>query len=582
MTTMPTVAAVLGEATKHHQAGRFEDAERLYRDVLRTVPNHPDALHQLGALAIQFQKHDVAIEHITRAISWNPEQADYRYHLALAYHEQGNLATAIMHYREAVRLDETKAAAWNNLGNVFRSEGRVDDAVLCYRRVVELKPNDSASAVSLGRALKDQARVPEAIEQFAAAVRHDPACPQAHSHHIFARQYVPGVTAERLHQAHKKWDAACGISKTTQPRSKPGQKLRVGFVSPDLGYHPVGLFLAPLVERIDSQRMTTVCYSSREKFDAQSDRIRQAVDQWHDVLKLSDEELTDKIRDDRIDILFDLAGHTDNNRLPVFARRAAPVQITWAGYVGTTGLAEMDCLLADGYHVPSDAGEFYSERVLRMPHGYIVYEPPSYAPSCGPPPASTAGHFTFGCFNNPSKLNEHTLSLWADIMRQLPESRLMLKYKGFDQNAIQSWLAEFFRGCDIAPNRIVCLGNTTHVRHLEAYRQVDIALDPIPYSSGLTACECLLMGVPLVTTPGSTFAGRHAFSHLSNAGFTESIASDETGYVKRAVELARDLPRLTEIRETLRDRLLQSPLCDMDRYANDWCDVITRVAKESQ
>jgi predicted O-linked N-acetylglucosamine transferase (SPINDLY family) len=304
---------------------------------------------------------------------------------------------------------------------------------------------------------------------------------------------------------------------------------------------------------------------------------------WRDATGLSDQDLADQMRADRIDILFDLAGHTTRNRLLAFARKPAPVQVTWAGYVDTTGLTAMDYILADRFQIPAEAEVHYREKVLRMPDGYVCYEPPDEAPAVSPLPALSRGHVTYGSFNNPAKINRSVVQVWAEILRRAPQSRLILKFMGLNDPAVTRRLSAEFIAERVDAGRLDIRGPSPHAELLEQYQDIDIALDPFPYAGGLTTCEALWMGVPVITCPGETFASRHGLSHLSNVGLTETIARDVDDYVAIALRLADDLPRLAELRSQLRSQTAASPLCDGPRFAanlatllrgvwRDWCD----------
>jgi protein O-GlcNAc transferase len=298
------------------------------------------------------------------------------------------------------------------------------------------------------------------------------------------------------------------------------------------------------------------------------------------VAGLTDDTLASLIREDGVDVLFELAGHTEQNRLPLLARRPAPVQVSWAGYVGTTGLAAIDFVLTDSFHSPDGLEEDYAETLLRFPCGYISYEPPPYAPDPGPLPMAETGSPTFGCLNNPAKLGPATVRLWSRILREIPGSRLVLKYKGMDDIAVRHRLLGLFSANGVEPGRVEMLGQTPHADHLATFQRIDIALDPSPYSGGLSTCEALWMGVPVVTLPGRAFAGRHSLSHLSNAGITDTIARDEDDFVRIALGLAARPDALAAIRHTQRERVRQSALCDLDGYANDFISALRAITDQ--
>ena len=301
---------------------------------------------------------------------------------------------------------------------------------------------------------------------------------------------------------------------------------------------------------------------------------------WRDTAGLNDDQLADTIRGDAIDILVDLTGHMGPNRLLCFARKPSPIQITWLGYEGTTGLSAMDYILADRHEIPPEAEPFYVERVLRMPDGFACYRPPMDAPPVGPPPAVAAGHVTFGSFNNQAKITDRVVAVWAEILRRMPAARLLLKYRGLNDESVAGPLAAEFATHGVDPARIECIGQSPPGRYLEDYHRIDVALDPFPYNGCATTCEALWMGVPVVTCPGETFASRHGLSHLSNVGLTELIAADLDDYVAKAVALAEDPPRLAALRAGLRERMAASPLCDGPRFARNLEAVLRKVWAE--
>jgi len=358
--------------------------------------------------------------------------------------------------------------------------------------------------------------------------------------------------------------------------AQPGRPLRLGFVSSDFGLHPTGFLVLPALEHLNKSRAFVVCYYDRFPADDRTLRFKAAADLWRVSAAWSDERLAAQIREDQIDVLFDLMGHT-GSRLLVFARKPAPVQITWAGYVGTTGLAAMDYLLADRFHVRPDEEGYYSEKVLRMPHDYICYGGPDDGPPVGSLPAQRSGRVRFGCFNNAGKLSPNILAAWAEILNRVPQSQLLLKTHGLTQPDLRDQLHVHFAQHHIPPQRVVLEGGSLHADLLAAYSHVDIGLDTQPYSGGLTTCEALWMGVPVITFPCQTFAGRHSVSHLTNAGYPQFIASDLRGYIDLAVTWASRLDELAALRAGMREQVRRSPLCDAERFANDFLETLGQV-----
>jgi predicted O-linked N-acetylglucosamine transferase (SPINDLY family) len=394
-------------------------------------------------------------------------------------------------------------------------------------------------------------------------------------------QYEDDASAESLLNAHKEWNAAhAGQVAAEIPsivaQEPHGQLPRVGFVSASFWTHPISFLAMHALEGLKAAGCTVACYSDTPQHDDATLLFKQAATIWRETRRLSAAELATQIRDDRIDILVDLMGHT-GDRLPVFARKAAPVQMTWLGYVGTTGVAAIDFLLADRYHVAEGEESNYVETVLRMPNGYACYSPPADAPIPSRLPALATGQVTFGSFNNPAKYSAGTLDSWAEMLSRVSGSRLLLKYKGLQDAALQSRLRQEFSRRGVDPERILLEGKSPHSELLAKYSRVDLALDTQPYSGGLTTCEALWMGVPVITYAGKTFAGRHSTSHLMNAGYGQFVAKDRESFVSLAVEWANRLDELAIIRSQMRDQVRKSPLCDGPRFARDFLNLLTSV-----
>jgi predicted O-linked N-acetylglucosamine transferase (SPINDLY family) len=335
--------------------------------------------------------------------------------------------------------------------------------------------------------------------------------------------------------------------------------------------------MAQVFPNLARGQVEAVCYSDRVVKDDLSRRLEAAVVQWREVRGLSDEQLAEQIKADGIDILIDLAGHTANNRLLVFGRKPAPIQITWAGYVGTTGLSAIDYIIVDRQLVPTGSEQDYCERILRLPAGHVCYEAPEFAPPVGPLPAVAEGRVTFGCFNNPAKIDRTAIGVWSRILRRVPQARLVLKYKGMNDRANAERLRAGFAAEQIEATRVELWGHSGHAEALAAYHQIDLALDPFTFSGALTTCDALWMGVPVVTCPGERFASRQSYSLLHTVGLTATLARDREDYVEKAVGLAADLPRLAQLRAGLRAQMAASPLCDGRTFTHHFSQLLQQV-----
>jgi len=549
----------------------FQAACDAYRQALELKPDYAEAWNNLGAALRAQGDLEESLACSRRAVELRPGLAQLHSNLGDALRDLGRPREAVACYEQALQLDPQLAEVHVNLGMALQDQGKLTQAATCYRRAIELAPDDAQAYNNLGVVLKEQGELDAAADCYLRALQLKPDFAAAESNHLLLEQFRPGVTPAGLAAAHAEWDErhAAPLKPAWRPPANdrdPERPLRLGFVSPDFGQHPVGWFLVRVIEELRSQPAETICYSDRALDDPLTARFQRAAGIWRRVHGWSHERLAEQIRADRIDILFDLAGHAGSTRLLVFARKPAPIQVTWMGYVGTTGLSAMDYLLADRWEVPDDCQTHYREQVLRLPDGYVCYEPPACAAEVSRLPALAAGHVTFGSFNNPAKLNASILEVWSRLLRRVPEARLALKYSGMDDPAVRRrCLAKLTEG-GVDPSRVDLFGWSPHEELLAEYGRIDIALDTAPYSGGLTTCEALWMGVPVITCPGETFAGRHALSHLSNVGLRETIAVDFDRYVDLAVELAGDLDRLAAIRAGLRQRVAQSPLCDAGRF----------------
>jgi predicted O-linked N-acetylglucosamine transferase (SPINDLY family) len=367
-------------------------------------------------------KPDDAVACYRRALELKPDYADAHYNLGNAFQDQGKLEEAVACYRRALERKPDYAGAHLNMGNAFQAQGELEEAVACYRRALERKPDHAEAHNNLGNTFQVQGRLEEAVTCYCRALELQPDYAEAHSNLLYALQYRADATLSGLAQAHAEYErqragplrAARGPHENARD---PHRRLRLGFVSPDFGRHPVAFFLIRALENLDPGQGEVVCYNDRVVKDDLTARFRAAATTWRDVNGLSDKELAEAIVADRVDILFDLAGHTAGNRLLAFARKPAPIQVTWIGYEGTTGLGAIDYILADRYTIPPGQEAGYREQVLRMPDSYICYDPPTPSPEPGPLPAAQTGYVRFGSFNRPAKITPQVVGVWAKVLQ---------------------------------------------------------------------------------------------------------------------------------------------------------------------
>jgi len=562
-----TIDQVLQRAIADHKAGRFAEAENVYRQVLAQQPNHAHALLLLGLIASQAGQLDESIELIQRAIRVKPDYAEAHNNLGNALRDKGLGDEAIAAYRRALRLNPDHPDVHNNLGNALRDKGVLDEAIAACRQAIFLKPDFAEAHNNLGNALKDEARLDEAIACYRQACAIRPESSISHSGLVYALQFHPGYDAAEILRQHQMWDQrhaqalGCADRSWGNDRS-PHRRLKIGYVSPDFRDHVVGRNLIPLLREHDHQAMEIFCYADVLREDAFTAKFRSYCDHWLAINRLSDEQLAHRIRLDGIDILVDLALHMKGNRLLTFARQPAPVQVTFAGYPGTTGLGAMGYRLTDPHLDPIGQGDqSYSEQSIRLADTFWCYEPEDNDPPVNPLPAASAGHITFGCLNNFCKVNDGVLELWSQVMRQVTGSRLLLRAGegSHRQRTIETLGA--------GPQRVQFMNGFPHQQYLRQYHHIDVGLDTFPYNGHTTSLDSYWMGVPVVTLLGPTVVGRAGLSQLTNLGMAELVAQTPEQYVQIAVELAKNLDRLRDIRAGLRQRMAASPLMNAGKFA---------------
>ena len=611
---------LLDAALALHRDGRLSDAEALYRRALAERPDDAEALHLLGMLCHQTGRNDEALVLLPRSVALAPAAAHFHSNLGGVLARLGMPSDAEPYLRRAVRLrpdspdahnnlgvvldalgrrDEADEAlrtslrlrpdhaeTHNNLGNVLQKRGPLAGAVAAYRTAVALRAGDYPDAqANLASALCELGKVEEAVACFRSVVGARPQDPQAHSNLLFALHYRHGDDGDRMHREHLLWAERHSAPLRSERRPHDNdrsrhRRLRIGYVSPDFRAHPVTRFFEPVLRHRDTASFEVYCYSDTAEPDAVTQRLSGMADVWRNVRGLSDASLADHIRQDRIDILVDLAGHMAANRLPVFARKPAPVQVSYLGYPDTTGVDAVDYRITDSVHdPPGETEQFHAERLVRLEPCCWCYGPDPSAPDVGESPALRTGIVTFAVLNKPAKVTLPMVRAWAEILRGVPRARLLIL------GGAGAPLSEYnlLREGGLPADRVELVGRLPREQYLALYGRVDVALDTFPYNGHTTTCDALWMGVPTVTLPGRTHVSRAGLSVLSAAGVAGPlVAADPADYVSKALALAADPAALTRFRSSARERVAGSVLCDGPGHAahlarafrdmwSDWC-----------
>ncbi len=553
-----------GLGIAYRDSGNLSLAEKSFREATRNNPNYWEGLRNLGMVLLESKQVPEATMVLQQALALRPSDATLLVNLGSALIMSGDLAGAVEAYTCAVKAAPSNPLAHHNLGNAFHEGQKFDEAIAEFRRALDIDPRRAETHNSLGVALADIGQGTEAIASFRKAISLKPDFIQAHSSLLFNLNYHPETSDASLAIEHIAWNQVHvnpyhqSIAVHDNDRD-PGRRLRIGYVSPDFRQHVIAQFFLPVLENHDSAGFEIFCYSQVQREDANTIRCRESAHHWRDLVGMNDDDAAVLIRADKIDILIDLAMHGTNHRLPVFARKPAPIQATYLAYAGSTGLTSIDYRLSDPYlDPPGRDEEVYSEKTLRLPRSYWCYEPIA-SPGIAPLPALENGFITFGCLNNFCKINPLVLNTWLRLLKAVPNSRMILHAP---PGSSRERIREACRAGGVEPHRFQFVDRVPLGEYLDTYNKIDIALDPFPFGGGTTTCDALWMGVPVVSVAGTRAVGRGGLSILSTLGLPNLVGASAAELIQIATHLAGNLPLLTGLRTSLRERMKDSPLMD--------------------
>jgi protein O-GlcNAc transferase len=564
--------------------GRLAEAGALLQAALDDAPQDAGPRQLLASIALRQGRAADALAQL-EAIAGEPS-ADTLFMRAEALTALARVEEALAAYESLRARFPAFAAGHAAHGTLLSSLGRWDDAVAALREADRLGPGSAAILNNLGNALKEIGEMRAALRCFEAALASAPEFFDARQSRYFCMHYLPEATPQELFAAAREFNDLYGapLAAAAAPhpnRPDPERTLRIGYVSGDFRRHPGGYFIEPVIDAHDRALFHTTCYSTSARADDLTQRIAARADCWRAVESMDDAALADAVRADAIDILVDLSGHTRGHRLLAFARRPAPVQATWFGFLDTTGLDAIDYIIVDPLLLPpAGSAQRFAERPLVLPRSYLCYRPPEYAPEVTPPPVLRRGAPTFGCFNNLAKLNERAIALWARLLAATPGSRLVLCTHAVSLGRSRDWLAARFAAHGIRAARLELRGGAPHRELLAAYGEIDVALDPFPYGGGLSTLEALWMGVPVITLAGATIIGRMGATYVGHAGLDEFVAATPDAYLEIARRAAADPARLAELRAGMRARLLGTTLLDGAAFTRDLEEGYRRVWRD--
>lgn len=554
-----------------YQTRRPQEAEKFLSIAIARNPSHVLALNTLACIYKDQGNLAEATKVLEKAVRIDPALYEARYNLGTTFHQLGMFDKAVEHYEAAIRLKGDSAILQNNLGHAFYHSGELTKAVEYFQQSVKHAPEYAKAWNNLGYALHDFGEHKEAIAAYRRALQITPHNHEAHSNLLFSLHHLPEASDKEIFEEHLLWSKqhAEPLEKQTfthLQEANPNRKLRVGYLSPDFYRHVNSRALETFLRQHDRNHYEIYCYSNVAKPDSNTKKFQTYADHWREIRHLSDFEAAERIHSDQIDILVELAGHTNYNRLLVMSHRPAPVQVSYLGYVATSGMTSVQYRLTD---IHGDSAErtqrYYTEELIYIPGSVLCYQPPQDAPEVSELPCLQKGHVTFGSFNNLAKLNSEVIALWSRVLLATPASHLLLKARHLKDPVLVKKLVEKFKTYGISPERLD-LRPWSHGNHLELYREVDLALDPFPFNGGMTTFEALWMGVPLITLEGTNFVGRMGTRHLAVLGLQKCIAHSPDEYVKIAAQSAQETGWLSQWRSSLRSRILASPLADAPAF----------------
>ncbi len=541
----PDLFSHLGNALR--MQGLKEQALAAYQTMLALKPNDPRTLHQYGLVMMDLGRLEEAHSRFKTALSLKPDYAEAHNSISIVLQMLKQDDNALAHNLEAVKLNPNFTEAWNNLGNLYGLSGKSKEAIEAFRKSIELQPRAAAF----------------------------------HSNLLLNLHYVIDMKVEEIYGEHKTWG---NVHLQNYPQPEPFQnnkdpirKLKLGIVSPDFRLHTVNAFLEPFLDNLNRKSFEVFAYSSVLRQDEVTEKFKQKVDHFKDIRPMPDLQASALIREDKIDVLIDLAGHTAGCRLPIFALKSAPVQIAQFGYPNTTGVPNFGYRITDQFADPKGISEKnYTEELVRLTGMAWCYQTPVGVPE---PPKRTAkpGAIIFGSLNNMAKHNTKVLALWAKLLSAVPGSKLRLLSGPGQESAKMVRFA--LQTAGVNPDRAELLSRMDKNEYFAALGEIDIALDPFPYNGGVTSCDTLWMGTPLLTLAGDSYVSRQGIAILSNVGMEDWIAKTPEEYIEKAKKSAAEIARLSLLRGKLRDTLKKSAICDWTSYSKKWEEAVRNLWK---
>ena len=599
------------------KSGELNKAKIKIENYIKKFPKSFVLFNILGAVCAGQDELEVAINHHKKSVEINPDYAEGYNNLGIAFQKLGLFEEAVKNYKKTLKLKPDFSLAYNNLGVVLKSLNKLNEALLTskkaieldpefadahnnigailqdlgnyegaykyYKKAIKLKSSYSEAYYNLGILLKKLGKIEECVENFQKAVIVNQKNNRAYSNYLFNLNYLTKYDDNYYIEEAKKF--GFNLKKIDDQLCIPykyninPKKLTVGFVSADLRNHPVGYYLIDTLKYLKKKNIKLIAYHNSTETDDLTEKLKKHFDIWYNIEDKNDLKVINSIRENGIHILFDMSGHTKKNRLPIFVNKAAPIQVTWIGYNATTGLKEIDYIIGDQYVTPLENKNQFTENILQLPNIWSCLSKPAFEiKKENSSPALKNGFITFGSFNNLSKINDDVIDIWSEILKRVKDSKLFLKTKELDNLKMVEKIRKKFQKNGINAEKIITEGRSKKREEmLKKYNQIDIALDPFPYSGVTTSFESVWMGVPLLTKKGNNFYSRIGVSINKNLGMEDWIANNEKDYSTKILKLTSDFNQLSQTRKCLINKIDSSTLFDSSLFADNFNKILWKI-----
>jgi len=564
----------------------YRELEKETKKLIKQFPSTPELLNIVGFSLHKLGRLNDAVKSYEKAILINPQFIFAHNNLGNVFKDLNKFEEALSRYKESIKLKPNYAEAYYNQGLVYKKLNKYIESIKSFENAIKIKKDYIDAYFDLGQVFITVGKFEEAIINFEKVINLNPEFYPAYNNLFFTLLYIKKDNHNFFLSLAKKFrsslkDIDKNLIQKYEYEKKP-KKLKIGFVSGDFWEHPVGYILLNTLKKLQNKNLELFAYSNLSKKDNFSVKLKNYFDSWYEIGNKKDIKIINQIRKDKINILFDLSGHSAKNRLPLFIHKPAPVQISWGGYPGFIGIPEIDYVIGDSYVTPKNEEKYFTEKTFLLPNIWICFTPPDYQVKIDKLPAIKNKYITFGSFNNLSKINEDVIILWSKILKSVSNSKIFLKSNVLNDTYFRNLIINRFEKNNIKADSIILEGKSSRRDYLATYNKIDIALDPFPYSGGISSFESLWMGVPVLTLKGNNqFVSHQTESINHNSKMSDWVAEDENQYLNKAIKFASDIDALRNLRKNLREKILRQPSFDSTLFAKEFDRAIWKIWNKS-